>query len=302
MKNSKLWLCGITQNRKDDIDDMTKDIAQYFDGLIFVDGYSDDGTYELLDERKGEGKIIQRKWTNDHDLQMNEFLRQGPMQNGDWFLMLDSPDKAKPEWCEQLREEVKGYNEEGIGAVSFLSKIQLARYVDSLFYFNTPHWGLHGILGNIKHYYSEDEKYQFIQSKRLLENDPTISALLHPVKYYYVYGRSNHTSLMYGPFGEGAVGYHENIRLRFRLYCSNVLGLDYSMESLEEYLRKKDFTEEFIEVAELEYSIKDVFRLKVLDQTFEEINDNRSKNGFFSKKDMVANSFGIVFAGIVISF
>ena len=32
-----------------------------------------------------------------------------------------------------------------------------------------------------------------------------------------------------------------------------------------------------------------------------EINDNRSKNGFFSKKDMVANSFGIVFAGIVIS-
>ena len=32
-----------------------------------------------------------------------------------------------------------------------------------------------------------------------------------------------------------------------------------------------------------------------------EINDNRSKNGFFSKKDMVANSFGIVFAGVIIS-
>jgi len=31
-----------------------------------------------------------------------------------------------------------------------------------------------------------------------------------------------------------------------------------------------------------------------------EINDNRSKNGFFSKKDMVANSFGILFAGIII--
>ena len=33
-----------------------------------------------------------------------------------------------------------------------------------------------------------------------------------------------------------------------------------------------------------------------------EINDNRSKNGFFSKKDMVANSFGIIFAGIIVSF
>ena len=32
-----------------------------------------------------------------------------------------------------------------------------------------------------------------------------------------------------------------------------------------------------------------------------EINDNRLKNGFFSKKDMVANSFGIIFAGIIIS-
>ena len=31
------------------------------------------------------------------------------------------------------------------------------------------------------------------------------------------------------------------------------------------------------------------------------INDNRAKNGYFSKKDMVANSFGILFAGMMIS-
>ena len=67
----KLWLCGITQNRRNDIDEMTKDIMGCFDGLIFVDAYSDDGTYELLESRKKEGTIIQRKWTNDHDTQMN---------------------------------------------------------------------------------------------------------------------------------------------------------------------------------------------------------------------------------------
>ena len=33
-----------------------------------------------------------------------------------------------------------------------------------------------------------------------------------------------------------------------------------------------------------------------------EINDNRGRNGYFSKKDMVANSFGILFAGIFISY
>ena len=32
-----------------------------------------------------------------------------------------------------------------------------------------------------------------------------------------------------------------------------------------------------------------------------EIHDNSIKNGFFSKKDMVANSFGILFAGMIIS-
>ena len=33
-----------------------------------------------------------------------------------------------------------------------------------------------------------------------------------------------------------------------------------------------------------------------------EINDKKGKNGFFSKKDMIANSFGILFAGIFITF
>ena len=33
-----------------------------------------------------------------------------------------------------------------------------------------------------------------------------------------------------------------------------------------------------------------------------EINDKKGKNGFFSKKDMIANSFGILFAGIFIAF
>ena len=33
-----------------------------------------------------------------------------------------------------------------------------------------------------------------------------------------------------------------------------------------------------------------------------EINDKKGRNGFFSKKDMMANSFGIFFAGIFIAF
>ena len=280
MNNSRLWLCGITQNRKDNIDEMTKDVAQYFDGLIFVDGYSDDGTFELLDERKGDGKIIQREWTNDHDFQMNEFMRQGPMKNGDWFLMLDSPDRANEEWCEQLRDEIKKYNEEGVGAISFASKIQLARYFDHMFYFQTPHWGLNGILGNVKGY-TEEEKQQYITSTRFGSDDPAISALLHPVKYYYVYGRSNHMNLLYQNFGNKILSHHENQRLRFRLYCQDELGLDLTLDSLEDYMRKGDFTEYFIESVELEVNLKDFFRYKILGQDFiKEIDQNRQNWSF----------------------
>jgi|TARA_R110000824_G_scaffold16478_13_gene68317 hypothetical protein len=284
----------MTQNRKENIDEMTKDIAQHFDGLVFVDGYSDDGTFELLNERKGNGHIIQRKWTNDHDFQMNEFLRQGPMRNGDWFLMLDSPDRANEEWCKQLKEEVETYNEEGIGAVSFVSKVQLARYFDSMFYFQSPHWGLNGILGNIKGY-TEEEKQDYITSTRFETDDPVIAALLHPVKYYYTYGRSNHTQLLYGQFGTKILSYHESQRLRFRLYCQDQLGLDLTLDSLEGYMRKGEFTDYFIDSVELEVNLKDFYRYKILEQDFiKEIDQNRQNWSFkyFLEKGKEKQDYG----------
>ena len=58
LSKSKIYLCGITQNKKDKIDELTKYIWDDFDGLIFVDGGSTDGTKELLESRKKEGKII----------------------------------------------------------------------------------------------------------------------------------------------------------------------------------------------------------------------------------------------------
>jgi hypothetical protein len=271
-REMKLWLCGITQNRLKDIDEMTKDTHQYFDGLVFVDGYSSDGTFELLQERQGKGEILQRRWTNDHDFQMNEFLRQGPMKNGDWFVTLDSPDRLVIKWVEQLREEIKELHKQKVGAIAMAGKVYLAQYFDHMFYFQTPHWGLNGIVNQAKNY-SEEEKKECVTSVRF--DDPVNSALLHPVKYYYVYGRSNHCNLLYQQFGNDVLQFHESQRLQFRIFCQNTLGLDFTLDSLAEYMKTTDWPEYFLEVVELEVNLKDLYRYRVLEQPFEEILENR---------------------------
>ena len=141
-----------------------------------------------------------------------------------------------------------------------------------MFYFHTPHWGLNGIVGAVKSY-DEEEKRNYVTSVRF--DKPVTSALLHPVKYYYVYGRSNHCDLLYGQFGQKILGYHEANRLRFRLYCERELGLEHTLESLVEYMKKGEFEDYFIESVELEVNLKDLYRYKVLNQTFEEIIENR---------------------------
>lgn len=278
MRTPQLWLCGITQNRYEDIKEMTEEVAKHFNGLIFADAYSNDGTFELLNERKNKGAVIQRKWTNDHDFQMNVFLRQGPMRNRDWFVTLDSPDRINPDWAAQLKNEIQELEKEEIGAISMAGKIYLAQYYDHMFYFHTPHWGLNGVVGQIKNY-SEEEKKNYITSVRF--DDATKSGLLHPVKYYYVYGRSNHCNLLYQQFGPKVLNYHESQRLKFRLYCQEELGLELTLDSLEGYMRQGNFSEYFIDSVELEVNLKDFYRYKIIGQDFiKEIDKNRHNWSF----------------------
>jgi hypothetical protein len=271
----RLWLCGITQDRLKDIEEMTNpEVMEHFDGLVFTDGFSKDGTYELLNDRKKQGKIVRRKWTNDHDFQMNEFMRAGTMSNGDWFVLADSPDRVNIEWAASLREQIEELDSNNIGAINMNSKIHLAKYFDHMFFFPNPHWGLQGIVSKVL-FFEEEEKQKCIRSNRF--DDPAIPALAHPAKYYYVYGRSNHCQLLYGRFGQEVHNFHEANRLRFRLHCEKALGLDLStLDSLEDFYRKNDFSDEFINAVDLEVNLKDYFRYKVLGQDFvKEIDKNR---------------------------
>ena len=128
----KVYLCGITQNQLKNIDELTKNCYQIFDGLIFVDAGSTDGTKELLEERKGCGQIIYRKWTNDHDLQMNEFLRQGPMKIGDWFVIRDSRERFNTEWVANIKVLINKAKLAGVRSMYNYNKGFAFEYYDDM--------------------------------------------------------------------------------------------------------------------------------------------------------------------------
>ena len=238
----KVYLCGITQNEKENIDGLTKDVYEHFDGLIFVDGGSTDGTRELLEERKGGGLITTRKWTNDHDWQMNEFLRQGPLELGDWFVTIDSMERLAPKFTSDIREFIEKCRASQIRSIYKRGKGLMWEFFDDQYFLGSPHWGLQNArpkaieISNFEDY-KDESQYCYNVRDDQREDDHFVD---HFVKYYYVYGRSNHLLLGREDDREGFQEHEENRQL-FRFYCKHELNLDFTVEALKEHLSKDDW-------------------------------------------------------------
>ena len=89
------------------------------------------------------------------------------------------------------------------------------------FFLGSPHWGLQNARPNVidlKDYFPEEKEYSY----RLKDGEegarPPHHFVDHFVKYYYVYGRSNHT-LLGREHDIEAYREAENNRQQFRIYC-----------------------------------------------------------------------------------
>jgi hypothetical protein len=275
----KVYLCGITQNQLKNINDLTKNCYQIFDGLIYVDGGSTDGTKELLEERKGCGQVIYRKWTNDHDFQMNEFLRQGPMKIGDWFVLRDSRERFNTEWVANIKNLISKAKNSGIRSIYNYGKGFAFEYYDDMFFHGSPHWGLVGARNqaiDLSQFFDEKKKEHTWRLKDG-EDDPERDEsyyIDHFFKYYYVYGRSNHLLLGRENDREGFQK-AEAKRVEFRMYCHSI-GLEFTTDSFLNYARNSGIGDaKFKNFINAEDILKDFYRKKILNESLESIQTNK---------------------------
>lgn len=258
----------MTGDRLKDITEATS-CYDYFDGLVFVDHLSKDGTKELLESRKKEGLIISRPYYKQHAHSQNEVLFSRHIKNGSWIFWIDSPERIKPLWLDCMRKQIESAEITGIGAFCFSGRPYLWRYYDFQEFICSPHWTIKNIIGKYVSY-GDENKDLYIENTR--KEKPEDSYCLHPIKYWFVFNPSNEVECMYNKFDIEIINKHENIRQQFRLYCEDKLKL--SLESLDDlikYMEKVNNKEiipdnYFLQICDLEFRMTDLFRLKVLKQ------------------------------------
>lgn len=279
--NTKIWLCGITQNSKSGIDDMTRDITGYIDGLIFVDHQSSDGTYESLESRKGDGEIISLPWMDNHSWSMNGFLNSKKLQPGDYFIVLDSSERLNIEFAKNLRSLVKEFEIRNINTVYHYSKLAIARYNSNMMFAASPHWGLHGVQNHaIRLEDTYPDPKTCIYSTRN-DNRHADHFIKHFVKYY-LYKSSNHL-LLGRENNQQEYLSHEAIRNKFRLFCINELNIkELNTFSLLCYLKNNPLTYQLAYFINFEPILNDFYCYYVLGHSLEDVKKRRDNKEVFN--------------------
>lgn len=263
----KLWCCGITSNQEENIQDLVDSTKDYVDGFCWtVHADSKDKTLEILENNKGAGKITQIPYIKHHGISAMFWLHCGAIKNEDWVIINDSKEKLSNNWLSRIRKDIETYDKKGVGAVYCSSRPFLFRFYDFQTMEATPHWFLNHPIGDIITI-PEQEKHEFIINKRLL--DPTEHFCIHDIRYVWEFGVSNQIPAFYSKYGSQVVNYHETERLRFKLRCQKELNLEFTLKSLEEYLKStRDYPSWFVDYFELEFAFSEFFQLKVLGMDF----------------------------------
>lgn len=226
MKNNKLWLCGITsEGNLENLKEMIEPIKGYFDGLVFVFHPNSDSKFFLaggenewsyLESNKKDGKIIFATWCNRHAYSQNHFLYQGPMKDGDKFILLDSMERVSKEFCEDHLPKLLEYmDNNNIACLANYGKGFLFRFNEMLEFRGSPHWYATALDGGQANMQLEKNLFWNVRG----EKRDKFQWVGHYAKYMFCYpAGSNHALLGLEKQGDPQQLFpiREKARLEFR--------------------------------------------------------------------------------------
>lgn len=275
----KIYLCTVTQNQERHIDEMTAD-QSWYDGIVAVDHFSTDNTFNILNARKKDGVILQMPWLNLHYMGMTAVLQSGKIRPGDWVYMLDSQERVIPSFVQNIQERLTEYESQGISTLVW-GKPFLFRKTLGMVYNGNPHCFPSPLADKIINVQDESQVVwgkDFLQLGQYMLNKKNRddTEILHGAKYYF-YEISNQTLMFYGQFGENVLNAHENARRNFILSLEEELKIKPTFDIFLEYVKNNinNLNPNLIEYIELEFPLKDAIRMKVLGQTRQQILNKR---------------------------
>lgn len=275
---SKIFLCGITQNKASEINDLTKDIYSYFDGLIWVDHQSYDGTKELLEKRKGGGEIITLPFIKDHGWSMHAILNSSKLAPYDFIFWRDSDELINVDFAENIHNFCSQLAQNKVNSVFSYGKLLIMRFFPDQYIIGTPHWQV----VNLK-----DKKIELSQIEEFKDsktyawnnrytNRPKDHWIDHFVKYY-IYPLSN--NLWLGRDGNlQEYSFYENIRRNFIVYWTRELNQELSVEGIKSYILTHNLNNILKDFFSLEQCLNNFYRYYVLKHDVEVISKDSCQN------------------------
>lgn len=192
----KFWLTGVTTNGEgDNLRELIDPIIDQFDGLIwtFHNPNDFDGGFNYLWDNKKEGEIINSPWVRRLDHSRNKTLFEGPMKEGDWFLVIDDKERIHPDFISFLKKDAR-HLESSVRGYAYEGKRLFYRYHEALSYQGNPHEGLksNGQTVNIQH---DSVPAGWFSNVRGEQRDE-FQWIGHYLKYYF-FPNTNHLLLGY---------------------------------------------------------------------------------------------------------
>lgn len=276
---SKIYIGLITSAGNAEYFDWYKGISKYIDGLAVTwHGERDEG-FDILNENKGDGFIVEREYYGHHGHSMNDFLLNPRIRPDlSWFILRDSLEQISQPMISNLRLLVGQFEAAGINTVSQYSKILMFKKAHFQIFTNAIHWGLHGVkptLLKIEDYPDLDKCFYTVRDSA---RHPSTS-ISHYLRYYLA-DSSNHLAL--GREGNQAeFEAHEAARQKFLIYCHETLKIDLTERALKEYLIENDISYELKWFVNFEPILNHWVCYEILGHSFEEVDARRNKKELF---------------------